>query len=106
MSERIDSRLQDSRVRHDTRLLGDFARIYCKGVHADRERAPLTSRGVELGVYGQRAPEVCEECAGLLVYAEQRRALCPQDKPGAPKPFCSTVPPTATARRSASSCAT
>ncbi len=88
MTDRLKERLADGRVARDTRLLGDFARIYCSGKHPDREKRPLSSTGVELGVYG-KAPVVCDECAALLVYAEKRRALCPQDKPGSAKPFCS-----------------
>lgn len=88
MTDRVRERLADERVAHDTRLLGDFARIYCEGKHADREKRPLESAGADLGVYGKPVV-VCDECAELLAYAEKRRALCPQDKPGAPKPFCS-----------------
>ncbi len=88
MTDRVRERLADERVAHDTRLLGDFARIYCDGKHAGRDKHPLRSPGAALGVYG-KVPVVCDECAELLVYAEKRRALCPQDKPGAPKPFCS-----------------
>jgi hypothetical protein len=88
VTDRLRERLGDPRVAHDTKLLGDFARIYCDGKHAGREKKPLESAGAELGVYGE-APVLCEECGSLLVYAEKRRAYCPQDKPDAPKPFCS-----------------
>jgi hypothetical protein len=84
MDERIAERMSDPKVAHDTRLLGDFADIYCGGLHADRPREPLASDGVTLGVYSKRTPLVCGECAALLRYAETRRALCPKD----PKPFC------------------
>jgi hypothetical protein len=69
----------------DTRLLGAFTAIYCRGVHPGLVRAPLVSDGTDLGVYGRRVPDVCDECADLLRYAEKRRAYCPKD----PKPFCS-----------------
>jgi hypothetical protein len=92
MSDKLDERLRDAKVAHDTKLLGDFAQIYCDGMHEGRSRAPLASRGAELGVYGTRPPVLCEECSALLVYAEKRRAFCPQDKPGEPKPFCSYCP--------------
>jgi hypothetical protein len=77
--------MRDEQVVKDTRLLGDFSAIYCRGNHEGALRAPLESDGVALGVYGRRAPAVCEECAELLRYAERRRAFCPKD----PKPFCS-----------------
>lgn len=77
--------MADAHVRKDTRLLGDFAAIYCRGAHTGVERAPLASEAALLGVYGARPPRVCAECADMLVYAEQRRAACPKD----PKPFCS-----------------
>ncbi len=77
--------MRDPEVIADTRLLGDFAVIYCRGVHAAVRREPLESEGAELGVYGRKRPEVCAECAELLRYAEKRRAYCPKD----PKPFCS-----------------
>lgn len=85
MTDRFARRMADTAVRKDTRLLGDFAVIYCRGNHGGSERWPLVSEGAALGVYGRKAPAVCEECADLLRYAEQRRAYCPKD----PKPFCS-----------------
>jgi len=85
MQERFAEKMTDQKARHDTRLLGDFSRIYCKGKHGDAVRGPLESPGADLGVYGGKPPVVCAECADLLRYAEQRRAFCPKD----PKPFCS-----------------
>ena len=85
MQERFADKMSDEKARHDTRLLGDFCALYCRGRHAGRARSPLASPGADLGVYGAVAPVVCDECADLLRYAEQRRALCPKD----PKPFCS-----------------
>ncbi|MDP2183352.1 MAG: nitrous oxide-stimulated promoter family protein [Actinomycetota bacterium] len=85
MSERFAEKMRDPEVVKDTRLLGDFAVIYCKGNHDGARRAPLASEGAVLGVYGRRAPVVCRTCAELLDYAEKRRAFCPKD----PKPFCS-----------------
>lgn len=85
MNERFAERMGDAQVVKDTRLLGDFAVIYCRGNHAGASRVPLVSDGASLGVYGRRSPVVCDTCAELLRYAEQRRAYCPKD----PKPFCS-----------------
>lgn len=85
MQERFATRMSTAEVASDTRLLGDFAAIYCRGKHAAAEKVQLVSDGAELGVYGKRPPVVCEECAELLRYAEKRRAYCPKD----PKPFCS-----------------
>jgi hypothetical protein len=69
----------------DVRLLGDFTAIYCHGRHRGNRVAPLVSPGADMGVYGRRVPVVCDECAELLRYGEQRRVRCPKD----PKPFCS-----------------
>jgi len=85
MQERFAQRMSDPEVRGDTRLLGDFTAIYCRGRHHDAARGPLVSDGTALGVYGRTAPRVCSECGDLLRYAEQRRAACPK----VPKPFCS-----------------
>jgi hypothetical protein len=85
MRDRFANRMADEKARSDTRLLGDFTRIYCRGVHRDAVRTPLVSDAADLGVYGRTPPEVCGECAELLRYAEKRRAFCPKD----PKPFCS-----------------
>jgi hypothetical protein len=85
MTDRFRQRMVDAGVRKDTRLLGDFAVIYCRGRHRDAERRALVSDAALLGVYGRKVPMVCDGCADLLRYAEQRRALCPKD----PKPFCS-----------------
>lgn len=84
MNETFVERMGDRKVRHDTKLLGDFADIYCGELHPDRPRARLASDGATLGVYGRRLPVVCEDCAELLRYSEKRRAYCPKD----PKPFC------------------
>ena len=84
MSGKFAERMQDESVRSDTRLVADFAAIYCKAKHKDRERPPITSDASALGVYGDRVPRMCEECAGHIRYAEKRRAFCPRD----PKPFC------------------
>ncbi|MFU8890914.1 MAG: nitrous oxide-stimulated promoter family protein [Anaerosomatales bacterium] len=85
MNERFAEKMSDAQVVKDTRLLGDFSVIYCRGNHPGADRVPLTSDGASLGVYGRKLPIVCEECARLLRYAEKRRAFCPKD----PKPFCS-----------------
>jgi len=85
MQDRFAAKMTDEKARRDTRLLGDFTRIYCRGVHAGAPRAALASDGADLGVYGRKPPVVCSECADLLRYAEKRRAFCPKD----PKPFCS-----------------
>jgi hypothetical protein len=85
VSERFAEKMRDAQVIKDTRLLGDFSAIYCRGNHPDAVRVPLQSDGASLGAYGRRLPTVCEECAKLLRYAEKRRAYCPKE----PKPFCS-----------------
>jgi RNase P subunit RPR2 len=85
MRDRFTEKMADAKARSDTRLLGDFTRIYCRGNHRGASRHLLTSPGAEIGVYGRRSPTVCDECAELLRYAEKRRAFCPKD----PKPFCS-----------------
>lgn len=84
MNERFAEKMADEQVRTDTRTLADFVSIYCDGHHKDRDRAPLESDAVELGVYGRKKLVLCEECAEHLRYAEKRRAYCPKD----PKPFC------------------
>lgn len=85
MQETFVKRMADPHVRSDTRLLGDFAVIYCHGKHAGARRAALASDAATLGIYGRKPPVVCDDCAELLRYAEKRRAYCPKD----PKPFCS-----------------
>ena len=85
MPDAFAEKMTDADARSDTRLLGDFTGIYCRGKHRGASRVALVSPGVDLGVYGRRAPLVCEECAELLRYAEKRRAFCPKR----PKPFCS-----------------
>jgi len=86
MQDRFAEKISEAKAAADTRLLGDFTGIYCRGNHRGAVRAPLVSDGVAVGVYGRKAPVVCDGCAELLRYAEQRRAFCPKD----PKPFCST----------------
>ncbi len=85
MPDSFAERMSKRGVRADTRLLGDFTAIYCRGKHREAARSRLASEGADAGVYGRRVPVVCDECASLLRYAERRRAMCPKD----PKPFCS-----------------
>jgi hypothetical protein len=85
VSDRFAEKMSQPDVRADTRLLGDFTGIYCRGKHREAARSMLASEGVDAGVYGRRVPVVCDECAELLRYAERRRTMCPKD----PKPFCS-----------------
>jgi len=84
VNERFAQAMSDKQVRHDVAVLGDFVQIWCDGNHAGRTRARVESGAVEFGVYGTKAPVLCEECAAHLAYAEKRRAYCPKD----PKPFC------------------
>jgi len=88
MSDRLTQRLEDEKVLHDTRVLGDFVAIYCNGKHGEAPREALQSPGVDAGAYGERVPAVCETCRELLEYAEKRRAFCPHD----PKPQCKNCP--------------
>lgn len=84
MSDKFTERMRDENVQADTRLVADFAAIYCAAKHKDRERPAIASDASALGVYGQRTPRLCDECAEHIRYAEKRRAFCPKD----PKPFC------------------
>ncbi|PKQ29821.1 MAG: hypothetical protein CVT60_03415 [Actinobacteria bacterium HGW-Actinobacteria-10] len=84
MNERLVARMDDPKVRHDIAVLGDFARIYCAGNHADRDRVDYAIGAAVHGVYGRKIPILCRECAEHLEYAEARRAACTRD----PKPFC------------------
>ncbi len=84
MNERFVQKMADEQVRKDTHTVGDFVSIYCDGHHRERDRVRVQSDAAELGVYGEKPPALCEECAEHLRYAEKRRAYCPRD----PKPFC------------------
>lgn len=83
-SARFAERVRDREVAHDIRVVAGLIGIYCRGNHRDRQHAPLTSDAASLGVYGNKPPKLCEECASHARYAEVRRAMCPKD----PKPFC------------------
>jgi hypothetical protein len=72
----------------DAELLVRFTEWYDKAHHGDRERTPLVSDGVSAGIYGDRVPVLCDECAQFARYAEKRTEHCPHD----PKPFCATCP--------------
>ena len=94
MNDRFAQRMADRKVAHDTRLLGDFADIFCAGDHPERTRRPLSSDASRLGVYGKRVPVLCDECAEHVRYAEKRRAYCPKDpKPSAGAPSVITSSP-------------
>lgn len=84
MNDRFQTRVRDRKVRHDTRVLGDFVQIWCDGHHPNAKRAPVQTDGAVLGVYGRKRPVLCTECEAHLAYGEKRRAYCPKD----PKPFC------------------
>ncbi len=76
--------MSGEKVAHDTRVVADFTRIHCDGLHADRLRREAQTEAAELGLYARKHPVLCEECEAHLAYAEKRRAYCTLD----PKPFC------------------
>jgi len=84
MNDKFAECMSDRIVRKDTKTLGDFTAIYCRGNHGDRERAAADTDAARLGVYGRKPPKLCAECTAHLSYGEKRRAYCPKD----PKPFC------------------
>ena len=84
MNQKFVERMKDPEVVSDTTTLGDFVAIWCDGHHGDRTRRGVQTEAAQLGVYGRKLPVLCEECEAHLVYAERRRAYCPED----PKPFC------------------
>lgn len=84
MTERFAQAMNDPKVRHDTRVLASFTRIYCRGNHGGADRSPAPTDAASAGVYGPRPPVLCAECAAHLAYGEKRCAYCPKD----PKPFC------------------
>jgi hypothetical protein len=84
MNDRFEARMSDEKVRHDISLVADFVSVWCRDNHADRAKSAVTTPAALLGVYGRKAPELCDECSEHLAYAEKRRAYCPKD----PKPFC------------------
>ncbi len=84
MNDRFVRSVEDEKVAHDIRVVGDFVRIYCDGHHADAVRRPAETDAARLGVYGSKVPALCTECEAHLAYSEARRAYCPKD----PKPFC------------------
>lgn len=84
MKQRLAERFADKRVQDEIRTVAEFAAIYCRAHHGDRQRAPLESDAGSFGAYRGRPPVLCEECAEHIRYAERRAAHCRQD----PKPFC------------------
>ncbi len=91
MEDRVRERMRDEHVAHDTRLLGDFARIYCNRKHPDREKRRLESAGVEAGVY-RKPPVVCPVCGAEV---RSQRALWTHRRtvhPGARGPTPSETP--------------
>lgn len=84
MNDRFVGKMRDPKIAHDTRVLADFVSIWCDGHHTDRPRRPARTDAAELGIYGRKRPELCEECEAHLAYGEARRAHCPKH----PKPFC------------------
>jgi len=75
---------KDTKRARDAELVVRFTEWYCAAHHRDLDRPPLTSPGVEVGIYGARLPLLCEDCAAFARYAERRTELCRQQ----PKPFC------------------
>lgn len=80
--------IKDSKKARDTELLVRFTEWYCRSHHQNAKREPLVSTGTQAGIYGQRIPLLCADCAEYARYAEQRTELCRHD----PKPFCSACP--------------
>ncbi|HET6350667.1 MAG TPA: nitrous oxide-stimulated promoter family protein [Coriobacteriia bacterium] len=84
MQERFVEKMGEPKVKHDTVVLADFIQIWCEGHHDAASRHAIHTDAAELGIYGRKAPVLCDECEEHLAYAEKRRAFCPHD----PKPFC------------------
>lgn len=84
MDERFAEKMKERRRRRDAELIGRFTEWYCHTHHAEDEMSPLSTDGVELGIYGKKLPVLCSDCAEFVAYSEKRTAFCAQD----PKPFC------------------
>ncbi|MCL2479397.1 MAG: nitrous oxide-stimulated promoter family protein [Treponema sp.] len=78
----LQSRTQKDK---DTELVGRFTEWFCRARHTNCPKSLLESEGVLAGVYRNRAPLLCTECADFMRYAESRTRNCPLN----PKPFCS-----------------
>lgn len=67
--------------RKDLKILALFTSVYCKS-HHHVDQPPLTGLPVALG--NLQHFHCCAECRRFLLYAIERRLLCPLE----PKPLC------------------
>jgi hypothetical protein len=68
----------------DIGVLADFISVYCREKHGDAPSRAVRAGGLLAGYLDDVGPELCDECARLLLHGAAKRALCPHD----PKPGC------------------
>ncbi len=71
-------------VLKDCRVLADFIRIFCGSEHKNGKKAGRHLPGSIGRSLPDVNPELCDECARLLMHAVSKRAICPYN----PKPAC------------------
>ena len=77
-------RLKDKAIRRDVAVLARFVQLYCRDLHADREREPVAAAGVLAPFVEGLDLRLCAACRGLFLHGAARRVICPYD----PKPRC------------------
>ncbi len=79
----MGSASMSSKEKSDIRTLMKFIKIYCGENHSG-EKAPFSSRKLDLVGIERREVLLCPDCRKLLAYGLTMRLKCPHD----PKPMC------------------
>src|SRR3989344_211984 len=67
------------------KVISGFIEIFCAEKHGSSPKAPCEFKGVDFNrSVGEKKPNLCEDCRGLLTHATVKLLLCPYD----PKPKC------------------
>ena len=77
----------DRATKREIETLARFCNMYCRSLHADRQRKRVQMKGV-LALLPQQQAILCTECSRLFMHGAVKRTLCPMD----PRPACSRCP--------------
>jgi hypothetical protein len=72
----------------DVRILARFAKIYCDGLHRDRQRRPVEAGGPVGALVNGMGLHLCNDCRATFLHGAAKRMMCPYH----PKPRCKTCP--------------
>ena len=78
----------DPKLFADLRTLASFVELYCRQIHSDSPKNPISLPSHDVRQIAGRNIELCPDCTRLLAHAIIKRSHCPMN----PKPTCKHCP--------------